>query len=159
MYMTGTKERVALTIVDTAGKPQMVIDRDAFNALNARRKADREGIAWRLCAIVERHGALVEREDERREITLTFKLAGVGALIHIDDLFDGSRSLIHWHNTEYPARDFTTRFCAAVGDLPANRPHHKATSHPADWYSLAMRLDAGLCLAFANQAFVPVHDL
>ena len=55
----------------------------------------------------------------------------------------------------YPARNFTSRFCVNVGDLGRSRPHHKATSHPQDWYSLAMLLDAGLCLAASREAFAP----
>lgn len=153
------KDREALSIVDAAGALIMLIDRDDFNAKRASRKADREYIAAALIAIVSRHGAKVTKWDKshRREISLTFDLKGVGALIHIDDLFDGgSRSPIHWHNTEHPARNFTTRFCVAVGEGPCGRPHHKATSIPGDWYSLAMTLDAGLCLAFADEAFAPV---
>ncbi|NJS14059.1 MAG: hypothetical protein HC788_04885 [Sphingopyxis sp.] len=136
----------------------MIVDRDTLNNSNAGRKVDREYIARALCAIVERHGALVTREDERHEITLTFDLQGVGALIHIDNvLAHGRRSLIHWHNTLSPARKFNTRFCRMIGQATwGGILHHKATSHPADWYSLAMVLDAGLCLAFAGEAFEPI---
>jgi hypothetical protein len=143
----------ALAILDEAGAVQMVIDRDAFNALNASRKGDREGIAWRLLAIVERHGAQIERHESRGEITLRLSLGGVGALIHIDAVHGGNRALIAWHNIQHPARNFTARFCRMVGDLPKPRLHHKATSCPSNWYSLAMLLDAGLCLAARGEAF------
>lgn len=87
-------------------------------------------------------------------IALRFPLNGVGAMLDIDNLHGGDWSLIHWHNTEYPSRNFTSGFCVNVGDLGRSRPHHKATSHPKDWYSLALNLDAGLCLAAQNQAFI-----
>lgn len=148
-------ERLSLTILGADGKPAHVIDRDAFNALNASRKADREGIAWRIRAIVERHGASVEQHDDRREITLAFSLNGVGALIYIDAVHGGALSLVHWHNTGSPVRNFSRRFCGIVGEAVGARLHHKATSCPANWFSLAMLLDGGLCLAFANEAFEP----
>lgn len=136
------------------------IDRDRLNGCNAGRKADRERIADVLCAIAERRGAKVDRHDSPPTagycgagIDLRFSLNGVGAMVDIDNLHGGEWSLVHWHNTEYPPRDFASRFCRHVGDTWRGRPHHKATSHPANWYSLAMMLDAGLLLAARGDAF------
>lgn len=158
------EDRMSLAIM-RGSKVHMIVDRDTLNKSDAGRKSGREYIAEAICAIVERHGATVERHESPTVvgfggagIDLRFSLKGVGAMIDIDDLFGGSRSLIHWHNTEYPSRNFTTRFCRLVGSDCLRRPFPKATSRPADWYSLAMRLDAGLCLALANEAFVPVVD-
>lgn len=152
-------DKVSLAIMGPKGV-QMVVDRDDLNARCASRKADREFIARVLIGLMERHGAQVERQDDGpnpgyhgASIALHFSLNGVGAMLDIDNLHGGDWSLIHWHNTEYPSRNFTSRFCVNVGDLGQSRPHHKATSHPQDWYSLAMFLDAGLCLAAQNQAF------
>lgn len=153
-------DNVSLAIMGPKGV-RMVVDRDDLNAKCASRKADREFIARALIGLMERHGAQVERRDEKPNpgysgagIALRFSLNGVGAMLDIDNLHGGDWSLIHWHNTEHLARNFTTRFCVNVGDLGRSRPHHKATSHPQDWYSLAMMLDAGLCLAAQNQAFI-----
>ena len=153
-------DNVSLAIMGTKGV-QMVVDRNGLNAKCASRKADREFIARALIGLIERHGAQVERRDDGpnpgyhgASIALRFSLNGVGAMLDIDNLHGGDWSLIHWHNTEYPSHNFTSRFCVNVGDLGRSRPHHKATSHPKDWYSLAMMLDAGLCLAAQNQAFV-----
>lgn len=147
----------SIAIVDVSGKVQTVIDRSTLNAKSASRKAEREFIADAICAIISRHGAKVERWDESRDITLCFTCNGVGALIHLDALFGGVHSLIHWHNSERGARHFTARFARLVGDpchiRPNGRLHHKATSWPTDWYSLAMMLDAGLCLAVQGEAF------
>lgn len=139
-----------------------MIDRDKFNALQASRKADREAIARELIAIGEKHGATIKRRDDPpnpgycgASIVLEFGLAGVGAMVDIDNLFGGSRSLISWYNSQHPARNFADRFNFCVGEPKSARPHHKATSCPADWYSLAMFLDGGLCLAARGEAFAP----
>lgn len=156
------KDRLAITIIGADGKPSMVIDRDTFNALNASRKADREDIAWRICAIVERHGATVERRDDPptrgysgASICLRFTLNGLGAMIDIDNLHGGAWSLVSWYPATFPTRNLSARFMRHVALTPFARPHHKATSHPRDWYSLAMFLDAGLCLAARGEAFEP----
>lgn len=171
MHRQGEQPRLVVAGVDLASKPdrvslavvgpkgvQMVVDRDTLNAKCASRKADREFIARALIGLMERHGAQLERRDDGpnpgyhgASIVLRFTL---GAMLDIDNLHGGDWALIHWHNTEYPARNFTSTFCVAVGDLGRSRPHHKATSHPRDWYSLAMMLDAGLCLAACGEAFI-----
>lgn len=162
------KDRLALSILDKDGKLQMVVDRDELNRKDAARKADREFIARAILAIVERHGAAVEKHDEPATvgycgagIALRFRLNGVGAMIDLDNLHGGGWSLISWHNAgDGPVRDFSARFCRVVCDLPPRkRLHHKATSQPADWYSLAMMLDAGLCLAARGEAFEAAFDL
>lgn len=133
-----------------------------INPLKASRKLDRELLASALLALAERQGAEVERQDTPRNpgysgagIDLRFELNGVGAMVGIDDLHGGEYSLISWFNTKYPSRNFTTRFCVCVGDTPSRIPHHKATSCPADWFSLAMFLDAGLMLAARGGALEP----
>lgn len=159
---SGSEDRLSLTVLDDAGAVVTVIDRHELNACKASRARDREAIAAALLAIVMRHGAQVERIDSPPTpgycgagIDLRFSLHGVGAMIDIDDLHGGQFALISWYNTAHPARNFTSRFCGMVGDLAKPRPHHKATSAPADWYSLAMMLDAGLCLAARGEAFEP----
>lgn len=136
-----------------------------LHARNASRKSDRELLALALELIARRHGAEVQRRDTPRNpgysgagIDLEFKLDGVGAMLAIDNLHGGEYALISWFNTRYPVRHFTTRFCVAVGENLITRPHHKATSCPPDWYSLAMALDAGLMLAACDGAFRP-YDL
>jgi hypothetical protein len=142
------------------GKPRLVVDRAELNGKHAGRKVDREFIARALVALAEVRGAEVERHDTTPTagfcgagIDLRFKLDGVGATVSIDNLHGGRYSIVSWYNTKHPARNFTTRFCGMVGDVVKSRPHHKATSCPADWYSLAMMLDAGLCLAARGEAF------
>lgn len=139
-----------------------MINQETLNAKSASRKADREFITAELVRIAEKQGAEVERRDTPRNpgysgagIDLKFELGGVGARVSIDDLHGGDHALISWFNTQYPARNFTTRFSVCVGDLSKPRPHHKATSCPADWFSLAMFLDGGLMLAAREQAFEP----
>lgn len=148
-----------------AGKP---LSRMSFNELRASRKADREKIADALAFIAEKRGATV---TERREgpavpgfngqsIDLRFACNGVGAMVDIDDLHGGEWALIHWFNVHGPdepwtVRHFSARFQRHCGDHMQSRPHHKATSHPRDWYSLAMMLDAGLMLAARGEAFEP----
>lgn len=141
----------------------MIIDRDKLNGLQASRKADRELIFRCLSGIAAKHGAALERRDEPANpgysgagIVLQITLNGVGALIDIDNLHGGKYALIAWHNTKYPPRNFTSRFCVAVGERSNYRPHHKAASCPADWYSLAMFLDGGLCLAVRGEALASV---
>lgn len=137
-------------------------DQNHLNGKNASRKGDREFIARALIELARTRGAQVERRDESPTIgycgagiALRFSLGGVGAMADIDNLHGGHTSLVSWYNTEHPARNFTTRFSACVGDPAQRRPHHKATSCPGDWYSLAMMLDAGLCLAARGDAFEP----
>jgi len=141
---------------------ELPLRRERINRCTASRKGDREYLVGVLGNIAKRHGAEIERQDTPRNpgysgagIDLHFKLNGVGARTSIDDLHGGNYALISWFNTEYPSRNFTTRFCVCVGDLPNSRPHHKATSCPADWFSLAMFLDGGLMLAAREQAFEP----
>jgi hypothetical protein len=147
--------------LDGGGKPRLVIEPAELNGKNAGRKVDREFIARALVALAEARGAEVERRDTTPTtgycgagIDLRFKLGGVGATVSIDNLHGGEWSLVSWYNTVYPSRDFNPRFCACVGEPATGRPHHKATSCPADWYSLAMMLDAGLCLAASDGAFI-----
>lgn len=155
MDLASGKDRSSLVIMD-GNTVHMMIDQDTLNASRASRKADRQYIAKALVAIVSRHGAKVEQHQDHDSITVTFDLAGVGAMIHIDAVHGGSRSLIHWHNTLRPSRNFTARFCRHVGVCHIGRLYHKATSNAGDWYSLAMRLDAGLCLAVRGEAFEPL---
>lgn len=139
-----------------------MIDRETLNAQSASRKADRQYIAAALLLLADKHGAEVERINTPRNpgysgagIDLKFELGGVGARASIDDLHGGSHALISWFNTQYPARNFTTRFCVCVGEHGRSRPHHKATSCPADWFSLAMFLEGGLMLAARGEALEP----
>lgn len=134
----------------------------AFGPLDAGRKADREKIARILIDLAKRHGAQVERRDESPNlgyhgagIHLVFAVGGVGASLSVDNLHGGGTSLISWFNTDYPPRDFSALFGICVGSPPGNR-HHKATSLPRDWYSLAMFLEGGLLLAARGDAFEPV---
>lgn len=138
-------------------------NREAFNLLSASRKGERETIANMLQRIADERGATVtERREEPRNpgyngagIVMHFECNGVGAMIDIDDLHGGKWVLIHWFNTAHPARLFSAKFQRHCGDNGQSRPHHKATSHPRDWYSLAMMLDAGLMLAARGEAFEP----
>lgn len=153
----------------------MEIDRNKLNAWNASRKTERVAIADTLEAIARERGASVTvRRDEPRNpgycgagIDIQFRLNGVGAMIDINDLHGGEWVLIHWFNdreysgepgamtARYPVRNFTSRFQSLTGGGGNGRPHHKSTSHPRDWYSLAMMLDAGLMLAARGEAFEP----
>ena len=158
-------DRQSAALVDGEGKVTFILDRDELNRKNTSRKVDREFIASALLALIERHGAEVTRRDTPacpgyggQGIDLAFSLNGVGAMLSIDNLHGGEHALISWHNTKYPCRNFTARFCVAVGELGNYRPHHKATSCGADWYSLAMHLDGGLMLAARDEAFRP-YDL
>lgn len=136
------------------------IDRLWISGLNANRKPDRETLAMAFTMIAENRGATVERRDEAANpgysgqgIALRISCMGVGAMVDIDNIHGGVYALVHWHNSECRGRTFTTRFCNCVGADNAGRAHHKATSFPSDWYSLAMFLDAGLMLAARGEAF------
>ncbi len=128
--------------------------------LSARRKADRAKIAATFRAVAEKFGAGVEERQEPRNVgysgagvRLNIAWAGVGAMIDVDDLHGGDFALIHWFNTAYPARHFSSAFNVAVGDLSHPRPHHKATSS-GTWDMLAARLQAGLRHADKGTAFI-----
>lgn len=145
----------------------MEIDRNKLNACNASRKMERIAIADTLEAIALEQGATVtERRNEPalkgfsgQGIALRIECKGVGCMIDIDNLHGGNRALISWFNAPRElgesVRNFSRRFVRCIGDV-AGRPHHKATSHPANWYSLAMMLEAGLMLAARGEAFEPV---
>lgn len=145
-------------VLITGGNPS--VDRDWINSLNAGRKADREILAMALTMLAENRGAQVEQRDEPATtghkgcIALRIELEGVGAMIDVDNLL-GDYSLISWFNRVRPSRNFSSRFARLIGEAPGGLPHHKATSHPENWYSLAMMLDAGLCLAARGEAFEP----
>jgi hypothetical protein len=156
---------IGIDLATGKDKTSISIDR-RINALDASRKKDRELLASVFSQIGEVRGAKIERQDTSASagycgqgIDLSFSLNGVGAMLGIDNLHGGEWVLISWHNTEYPARNFTSRFCGCVGDrlgaTGVSRPHHKATTSPGDWYSLAMFLDAGLMLAARSEAFEP----
>lgn len=140
------------------------VERDWINSLTASRKEEREALAMALECIAHGHGADVLRRYTSPSpgysgagIDLHFSLNGVGAMVDIDNLHGGTYALISWFNTERGPRDFTTRFCVNTGNLTQTRRHHKSTSCPNDWYSLAMMLDAGLYLAARGEAFEPVE--
>lgn len=146
----------------TVGRDLIEYDAARMNAARAGRKADRQYLASVLIGIAEKHRATVERIETERNpgycgqgIDLRISLNGVGASISIDDLHGGYHSIISWYNAKYPSRHFLSRFNCAVGDLHQYRPHHKATSCPSGWYSLAMFLDSGLCLAASGDALTP----
>lgn len=151
-----------VVLVAASGGTGARVETDWINALHAGRKAEREALAMAFEAIARAHGAEIERRESPPNpgycgagIDLRFSLNGVGAMVDIDNLHGGDHVLVCWHNTEYPSRNFTARFCACVGESGNHRPHHKATSCPSDWYSLAMMLDAGLYLAARGEAFEP----
>lgn len=132
----------------------------ALNSLSASRKHDRTLIADALTEIALKHGATVERRHSNatrgycgQGIDLHFACKGVGAMVNINDLHGGEWVLIHWFNDAYPALNFTSAFTLAVRDGGNGRPHHKATSHPRNWHSLAMMLDGGLMSANRGEAF------
>ncbi|MFL6707975.1 MAG: hypothetical protein ACJ8HI_07190 [Massilia sp.] len=136
------------------------IDRDWIDGLCASRKADREQLAMAFRTIGSARGATVEQQHRNgtpgycgHGIHLRFACKGVGAMVDISDLHGGEWVLIHWYNDTHPARDFTTRFNVAVSSGGNGRPHHKATSHPRDWSSLANMLDGGLRIAARGEAF------
>jgi hypothetical protein len=137
--------------------------RYGLNAKDASRKADREVVAAALIAIAEAHGAKVERKESGgclgfcgNGIDLRFSLNGVGAMISIDNLHGGRFAIISWFGDgPVRGRNFSKRFSQCVGDyVVGQHPHHKASSVPADWYSAAMFIDAGLMLAARGEAFV-----
>lgn len=133
-----------------------------LNSKNAARKADREIIANALCAIAEEQGASIVRRESNgclgfcgKGIDLRFSLNGVGAMVDIDNLHGGGFAIISWFNDgPIRGRNFSARFNMCVGELAGPRPHHKASSVPADWYSAAMFLSGGLMLAARGEAFV-----
>src|SRR6185312_12121045 len=103
-------------------------DREAFNALNASRKADRIRLANLLIGLGEYYGATIERRDQPanpgwrgQSIELMFKLNGVGATVTISNLHGGDHAIISWYN-DYSGdigrkcHDFTGLFNIAVGD-------------------------------------------
>jgi hypothetical protein len=147
----------------------LILECNKIKDLRASRKTDRDILARVLIDIAAKHGAQIERRDEPRNagfhgagIHLTFSLNGVGAMLDIDDLHGGDWALIHWFNSykgvSSPARYYSSRFNRCVGATSSGRPHHKATSHPGDWYSVAIALDAGLLLAARGEAFDPIAD-
>lgn len=159
--MARGSDDASLAIVGNEGV-LLTVSRSEMNAKSARRKADREFLARVIVALMSRHDAIVERRDEPRNpgysgasIVLKFSLNGVGATFDIDDLHGGDWAIIDWYNTGHPVRNFSPRFHVVTGNKPPHRPHHKATSIPHNWYSLAMMLDAGLCLAARGDAFDP----
>lgn len=152
-FDTGTGDQTALAIIAPNGDIRELLRLDDLKTITARKKEDREKIARVLVCVAQAHGAQCERTDDRSSITLVFSLAGVGAMIDIDTVQGDQASVISWHNIRHPARNFTPRFCKLVGGGWVARPHHKASSLPADWYSLAMILDAGLLLAARSEAF------
>jgi hypothetical protein len=130
-----------------------------FNSLCASRKHDRTLIADALTEIATKHGATVERQHREANpgycgqgIGLRIACKGVGAMIDIDDLHGGKWVLISWYGTEHRGRDFAPAFRIAVKESDV-RPHHKATSHPRDWSSLANTLNGGLRIASRGEAF------
>jgi hypothetical protein len=146
-------------VVLVAGET-VTVDKEWLNDWSARRKHDREVLALVFETIARNRGAEVERSEgainpgyHGQSIDFQFTLNGVGVLLDIDDLHGGDHALLHWYNTGYISRNFTTRFCVNIGASTSGRPHHKATSTPADWYSLAMMLDAGLMMADRGEAF------
>lgn len=145
---------------DMGSVDMSITARTLYNRLDAGHRFDRRRIADYLLHIGAMRGALVEQRDEPAvkgfggaSIRLNFSSNGVGAMLGLDNLHGGKYALISWYNTQYPARLFTTRFCVCAGALPVGRPHHKATTHPSDWYSLAIFLDGGLLLAARGEAF------
>ena len=150
---------------------------DTLRTASARTKAGRKAITAALIAIGERHGATVTTREEAPNpgwrgagTTLTFTLAGVGALVSVNDLHERSGmrgSVLSWHNdytdqqageghfSEWRTYDFTPAFNCAVGDLGRYRPHHKATSI-GEWHDIAHALDCGLELAASGRAFLPL---
>lgn len=147
-------------VVLTAGET-VTVDRAWLNDWSAKRKHGREVLALIFEVIATNRGATVEKIEgaanpgfHGQSIDLRISCNGVGVMLDIDNIHGGDTALLHWHNIEYPARNFTSRFCAVVGSSSSAKPHHKATSFPADWYSLAMQLDGGLMLAARGAAFV-----
>lgn len=149
----GTGDQTALAIIAPNGDIRELLRLDDLKTITARKKEDREKIARVLVCLAQSHDAQCERIDDRSSITLVFSLAGVGAMIDIDTVQGDQASMISWHNIRHPARNFTPRFCKLVGAGMFAGRHHKASSLPADWYSLAMMLDAGLLLAARSEAF------
>jgi hypothetical protein len=139
----------------------MYLGRESFDALKAGQKRGREMLANALTDIATKHGASVERQHGKRNPWLlraehrsSVSCARASAPWSISTIFtaaNGCSSI--GSTTSHPARNFTSRFGSEVGSGGNGRPHHKATSHPRDWYSLAMMLDGGLLLAARGEAF------
>ena len=141
---------------------------DTLRTASARTKAGRKAITAALIAIGERHGAtLTTREEDANPgwrgagTTLTFMLAGVGALVSVSDLHERSGmrgAVLSWYkdysDPQTRGRDFAPAFNCAVGELGKYRPHHKATS-VGEWHDIARALDRGLELAASGKAFLP----
>ena len=149
---------------------------DTLRTASARTKAGRKAITAALIAIGERHGATVTTREEAPNpgwrgagTTLTFTLAGVGALVSVSDLHERSGmpcSVLSWYNdytdqqargthyTKWRTYNFAPAFNCAVGELGKYRPHHKATS-VGEWHDIARALDRGLELAASGKAFLP----
>lgn len=152
--------RAGMRVMMTAGGGSLDIDAFWINGQNANRKPEREVLVMAFTMLAEARGATVERKESEatpgfsgKGIDLRISLNGVGAMVDIDNIHGGMFALIHWHNSECRARTFSPRFCVAVGSPNGDRRHHKATSFPADWFSLAMFLDGGLLLAARGEAF------
>lgn len=138
------------------------LNRDKLNSMNAGRKADREYITAELLKIASNRGASAECREEPRNIGyhgatihLEFRSNGVGAMIDVDNLYEGQCTCIHWFNSNFPVQNFTRQFKSGVLAVSRMRAFHKATSIPPDWFSLAMALDAGLMLAQRGEALEP----
>lgn len=133
---------------------------------NARRKADRSAIFDAYFRIGQKHGATIScRQKERNPgfcgagIHMEFARNGVGAMVTIYDLHGGEGGLVSWFNDysggRTPCRDFSNAMFAAAGDYKSGKiGRHKATSC-GTWAELAERLDRGLALAAAGEAFEP----
>jgi hypothetical protein len=158
--------RLGTRMILSAGNGQpAVIDRAWINGLFAGRQGEREVLALVFETIALAHGATVVRKVDGRHpgwhsgsIDLRIERNGVGANVGFSNLHGGYHSLISWYNEHGPGpwhtRNFSGPFCGAVREY-SGRPHHKATTCSADWYGLAMALDAGLCLANRGEAFEP----
>lgn len=135
----------------------------AFSGQDGGQAESRLAIARGLRFVAGIHGANVLQQPTEavggvvgEGVSMSFSLNGVGAFCSIDSLFAGKTSVLSWHYTGWPLRNFTTAFCEAIGSPQQFGPYHKATSAPLDWYSLAKLLDAGLCLAARGEALEPV---
>lgn len=120
---------------------------------NMALRSDREWLAKELSSIAETNKGAISLMRNSFNIVCHFACNGVGARIDIGSYFQPN---IHWYNTHGPVRDFTGRFLVTVQAAKSTRTKfsdHKATSHLADWPSLAMALQDGLSLAARGGAF------